>query len=33
LAKIEIKRIEEKIADKINWYDAIADSINEELSN
>ena len=27
----EIERIIETISEKINWYDAIADSINEKI--
>lgn len=27
----EIQRIKDCIADKINWYDAIADAINENI--
>lgn len=27
----EIEKIKNSIADKINWYDAIADSINENV--
>lgn len=27
----EIEKIKENIIEKINWYDAIADSINEKL--
>jgi hypothetical protein len=32
LSSEEIEKILEPIAEKINWYDAIADSINEEDS-
>jgi len=31
LSSGEIEKIKETIAKRINWYDAIADSINEEL--
>ncbi len=31
LSANEIDKIKETIAKKINWYDAIADSINEEI--
>ena len=31
LTRDEIKRIEDVIAEKINWYDAITDSINEKI--
>jgi DNA replicative helicase MCM subunit Mcm2 (Cdc46/Mcm family) len=31
LSPEEIKKIKESIAEKINWYDAIADSINEHI--
>ena len=29
----EIKRIKEVIAEKINWYDAILNSINEKITS
>ncbi|NQU80423.1 MAG: hypothetical protein HQ543_02740 [Bacteroidetes bacterium] len=32
LTSYEIQRIKDSIADKINWYDAIADAINENIS-
>jgi hypothetical protein len=31
LSPEEIEKIKNPIADKINWYDAIADSINEKI--
>lgn len=31
LSSEEIKKINKSIADKINWYDAIANSINEKI--
>lgn len=31
LSPEEIEEIKETIADKIKWYDAIADSINEKI--
>ncbi len=31
LTDIEIEKIIDLIAEKINWYDAIADSINEKI--
>ena len=31
LSSKEIEKIEKSIADKINWYDVIADSINEKI--
>jgi hypothetical protein len=31
LTKIEIELLKIKIAEKINWYDAIADVINEKI--
>jgi hypothetical protein len=33
LTKGEIKRLIDPIADKIPWYDAIADAINEQFGN
>lgn len=32
LTKNEIKSIEDVIAEKIKWYDAIVDAINEKIS-
>lgn len=32
LSSDEIKNITDSIAEKIRWYDAIADSINEKLN-
>lgn len=31
LTSDEIQKIKDRIADKINWYDAIADTINENI--
>ena len=33
LSPDEILKIVELIAEKINWYDAISDSINEKISS
>lgn len=33
LSKNEIKQIIEAIAERINWYDAIADAINEKIKS
>ena len=32
LSSEEIKKIKDLIAEKINWYDAIAEAINEKIS-
>jgi hypothetical protein len=32
LSSLEIERIKSSIADKLNWYDAIAEAINEEIN-
>ncbi len=32
LSKVEIEKILDQIAEKINWYDAIADSINKQFA-
>jgi hypothetical protein len=31
LSQEEIEKIKESLADQINWYDAIANSINEKI--
>jgi DNA replicative helicase MCM subunit Mcm2 (Cdc46/Mcm family) len=31
LSPKEIEKIKKSVADKINWYDAIANSINEKI--
>lgn len=31
LSNVEIETIQNSISEKINWYEAIADSINEKL--
>jgi hypothetical protein len=33
LTSIEIQKIKDTIAGKINWYDAIADAINEKFDH
>ena len=33
LSPEEIKKIKNSLAEKINWYDAIADSINEYIES
>lgn len=33
LSSEEIEKIKDSIAEKINWYDAIADSINKNCKN
>jgi hypothetical protein len=33
LSSHEIEKIKNSIAEKINWYDAIADSINETIGS
>lgn len=33
LSSEEIEKIIDSIAEKINWYDAIADSINENIES
>lgn len=33
LTSAEIQKIKDTIADKINWYDAIADTINEKFEH
>ena len=33
LTKDEIKRIIDPIAEKISWYDAVADAINEQFGD
>ena len=32
LSSEEIKKLKDLIAEKINWYDAIAEAINEKIS-
>ena len=32
LSSLEIERIKSSIADKLNWYDAIAEAISEEIN-
>lgn len=32
LSSQEVEKIKDSIAEKINWYDAIAEAINEEIS-
>ena len=33
LSLIEIEKIKEAIAEKINWYDTIAETINEKINS
>jgi hypothetical protein len=33
LSSKEIEKIKDSITEKINWYDAIADSINENIKS